>query len=222
MRIARMLFPLAAMLAACSGEESSERAVPGPEALVGAGDAADVEAGVASRDVGAASDEADVVAAGSAAAAALTQELIGRVTAAMQEGGAAHAIDFCSEQALPLTASVADALGVEVKRTSTRIRNPANAPDEHEQAALEHFEAEIAAGNELPAYFVQHLDVESRYYRPIALAPFCTACHGSREDLDPAVRDVLDARYPDDRAAGYEAGDFRGVIRVSVPTRDGA
>jgi hypothetical protein len=215
MRIALLLIPVAAILAACAGEDASEPAAElGAEAEAGAGAeaGADVEADV----------DAELIAAGAAAATALTQELIGRVTAAMQEGGAASAIDFCSEEALPLTASVAEDLGVEVKRTSTRIRNPSNAPDSFEQAALEYFEAEIAAGNDLPAYYVQRLDGERRYYRPIAVAPFCTACHGLREELDPAVRDVLDARYPDDRATGYEPGDFRGVVRVSVPARDGA
>jgi hypothetical protein len=35
--------------------------------------------------------------------------------------------------------------------------------------------------------------------------------------MDPGVRRVLSERYPEDLATGYEAGDFRGVVRVSIP-----
>ena len=34
--------------------------------------------------------------------------------------------------------------------------------------------------------------------------------------MDPRVVEVLQASYPDDQATGYEAGDLRGLIRVSV------
>jgi len=45
------------------------------------------------------SDDDRIITAGAAAAAALTGELIARVTAAIAEGGPAHAIEFCSEEA---------------------------------------------------------------------------------------------------------------------------
>jgi hypothetical protein len=35
--------------------------------------------------------------------------------------------------------------------------------------------------------------------------------------MDPAVRTALEETYPEDLATGYEAGDFRGLIRVTVP-----
>lgn len=153
---------------------------------------------------------------GGAAAAALTSELISNLAAAIEEGGAAHAIDFCSERALPLTADVAERLGVGLKRTSSRVRNPANAPDASERAALEHFEAARAEGAPLPADYLQRLAGETRYYRPIVVAELCTACHGEASTLDQEVRARLQTRYPDDQATGYRAGDFRGVLRVSI------
>jgi hypothetical protein len=158
----------------------------------------------------------EIVATGEAAATALTQELMGRVMAAMQESGAAEAIDFCSEEALPRTSAVADELGVAIKRTSSRVRNSENAPDPDERAALEHFASALEAGEGLPANFVQEAEDGTRYYRPIVVAEACTACHGPRETLDPAVVEVLDMRYPDDQATGYQAGDFRGLIRVTI------
>lgn len=175
-------------------------------------------ASITANDAGSATgNEAEAVAAGEAAANALTRELMGRVSNAIAEGGPAFAIDFCSEEALPLTSAVAEELGVRMKRTSSRVRNPENAPDADERAALAYFEEELEKGNTLPQHLVRQIDGETRYYRPIIVAELCTTCHGPRDALDPEVRDALDTRYPEDQATGYAAGDFRGLIRVSLP-----
>jgi hypothetical protein len=207
----RTLMAMAAvlLLAACSREDP---ALPTAQAPAGGDSPLPPAAEFAVRP----SLEEEVVATGEAAATALTQELIGRVMAAMQESGPADAIDFCSEEALPRTSAVADELGVVIKRTSLRVRNPENAPDADERAALEHFASALEAGDGLPANFVQEAEDGTRYYRPIVIADVCTACHGPRETLDPAVVDVLDMRYPDDQATGYQAGDFRGLVRVTM------
>lgn len=175
-------------------------------------------ASITANDAGSATgNEAEAVAAGEAAAIALTRELMGRVSSAIAEGGPAFAIDFCSEEALPLTSALAEELGVRMKRTSSRVRNPENAPDADERAALAYFEEELEKGNTLPQHLVRQIDGETRYYRPIIVAELCTTCHGPRDALDPEVRDALDTRYPEDQATGYAAGDFRGLIRVSLP-----
>jgi len=199
---------VAAALAACGGEDRRPASEVGGEPAVSAIAASDEEA----------------VAIGDSAAAALSRTLMSQVQMALREGGPAYAIEFCSERALPITAAVQDSLagGLELKRTSTRIRNPSNAPDSLEQAALAYFQSELDAGRPLPAYHLQQTEGGWRYYRPIVVADFCTACHGPRESLDPAVRQVLAERYPSDQATGYSAGDFRGVIRVSVPASQGA
>lgn len=150
----------------------------------------------------------------------LLRTLVGRLTSAMQEGGPAHAVEFCSTEAMPLTYAVAAGLegGMELKRTSFRFRNPANAPDEAEEAALRYFEEAILAGGEVPATYVQRSsEAEYRYYRPLFLGETCLQCHGNPERFDPGVRTALAERYPTDLATGYEAGDLRGVVRVSVP-----
>ncbi|MBN1236976.1 MAG: DUF3365 domain-containing protein [Gammaproteobacteria bacterium] len=204
------LLALIVVLAACAGESQF-----GPDAVQPPGDAS---AETNDEDAApAASDDEAVVAAGETAAMALTRELMGRVSGAVAEGGPTYAIGFCSEQALPLTSAVAEELGVDIRRTSSRVRNPRNAPDAGDREALAYFEGELEAGNALPQHLVRRDDGETRYYRPIVVAEFCTACHGPRDALDPDVREILDSRYPDDRATGYAAGDFRGLIRVSVP-----
>lgn len=166
----------------------------------------------------------EIIARGDSAATALSNSLMSRVRAELQAGGPAHAIDFCSGQALPITAAVQDSLdrGLALKRTSTRIRNPANAPDSLERVALAYFEDRLAAGQPLSESYVQRTSEGWRYYKPVVIAEFCTACHGPRERLDPAVQRILAERYPNDQATGYVPGDFRGVIRVSIPAGTGS
>lgn len=161
---------------------------------------------------------ARVVAAGDSVATQLAGTLSGMLFGAIAEGGPEHAIAICVQEAHALADSVAQARGEgwEVKRTTRRTRNPANAPDRLEQSALDRFHAAEADGG--LAHYVQRTPEGSyRYYRPLRTAPMCLECHGDRDQLDPRVRRVLDERYPHDQATGYGDGELRGLIRVTVP-----
>lgn len=154
------------------------------------------------------------------AAGELMRTLVGRLTAAVEEGGAAHAVDFCALDAIPLTRLVEAGLegDLGLKRTSFRYRNESNAPDEAEELALRYFEEQILTQGEAPPHYVQRVSEEElRYYKPLFVADFCLQCHGDPGTMDPQVRAKLEATYPGDLATGYEAGDFRGLVRVSVP-----
>jgi hypothetical protein len=161
-----------------------------------------------------------VIEQGEAVATRLMQTLSERLLAAMSEGGPEHAIAFCAQEAEPLTASVVGDMGAgwDVRRTTLCTRNPANEPDRLEVEALEFFHAAEAAGQDLPQDLVQRTPAgDYRYYRPLLTATLCVQCHGPVEGLDSAVVRVLADRYPDDQATGYEQGDLRGLIRVTVP-----
>jgi len=162
---------------------------------------------------------------GAAATKALMGTLQTNLVAAMQEGGPSYAVEFCAGEALALTDSVARQLGsgISLKRVSEHHRNPVNAPDAAEVRALRHFQDALAESGSLPEDWVQQTATgELRYYRPLVIAEPCLACHGNADSLDPAVAEAIAARYPDDRATGYEIGDLRGVVRVTVsPDRIG-
>ena len=154
------------------------------------------------------------------AAAELMRTLVGELTAAMEEGGPENAVAFCSSEAIPLTEAVEGRVqgGLELKRTSSRYRNPENAPDQAEEEALRHFERVVEGGTPPPSSYVQRVSAEEyRYYQPLMVGEFCLQCHGAPETMSPQVRGVLEEEYPGDLATGYEAGDFRGLVRVSVP-----
>jgi hypothetical protein len=164
-------------------------------------------------------ESARAAAEGGAIAGAIAQGLAQRLQAELERAGAAGAVDFCAREALALTDSlVGTTEATAVRRTSTRIRNPRNAPDALERVALAWFDSVHAATGELPPSYVQAAgEDEVRFYRPLTIAPFCTSCHGTPDAIQPEVRRMLDERYPGDRATDYEAGDLRGVIRVSLP-----
>jgi hypothetical protein len=153
------------------------------------------------------------------AAAALLRTLVGRLTDAMEAGGPVQAIEFCSTEAVPLTRMVESGIDGDVglKRTSFRYRNLENAPDEAEEEALLYFERAVEADGHAPSSYVQRVSSEElRYYQPLFMSEFCLQCHGNRDSMDPEVQRVLSERYPYDLATGYQVGDFRGVVRVSV------
>ncbi|MEJ2502763.1 MAG: DUF3365 domain-containing protein [Gemmatimonadota bacterium] len=165
------------------------------------------------------STRARVAAAGDSAAMTLVRTLGGKLNGQLASHGPAGAIEFCAGRARELTDSVSEALGPgwEVRRTTRRTRNPRNAPDSLEAVALEYFHA--AEGRDsTPGSLVQRTpDGDYRYYMPLRLGSACLECHGPRDALDPAVRAVLDTRYPVDQATGYREGDLRGVVRVTIP-----
>lgn len=163
-------------------------------------------------------EEARAREVGSEAAVTLQSTLAPRLMAAMQEGGPAHAVEFCAGAAEMLTDSASRAAGFEVKRTSSRVRNPANAPDRWEEEVLRRFEALAEAGDSLPPGVTQAVsEDEMRFYAPMRVGEVCVRCHGEPDELAPGVTELLAEEYPEDRATGYAMGDFRGVIRVSIP-----
>lgn len=161
--------------------------------------------------------EAKVAEIGSGAARALASDLMGHLAAALEEGGPVSALEICSDRALSLTDSVAMRLGdgVSLKRTTLRYRNPLNAPDETDAAALRQFEESAIAGDPMPHVIVKTVR-EYRYYLPVRVSVPCLQCHGQPGDMDPEVVRFLNERYPEDQATGYVEGDFRGAIRVSI------
>ena len=158
----------------------------------------------------------DHAAEGQAIAAAFGAELKAALQSAMVEGGPLAAISVCHDDAPRIALEAAAKSGAEAGRTSLQLRNPANAPDAHEQAVLEAFAAELAAGATPPLSRVDTLpDGRVRFMSTIMVQPQCAACHGA--DLAPPVAEALDRLYPDDQARGYQPGDLRGAFTITWP-----
>lgn len=140
---------------------------------------------------------------------------------ALQQGmqqGVLEAVDTCQVQAPEIAKQAAEAEGVvRVGRASAKLRNPANVAPAWVQPVLEHYTAH--PNHAQP----QWLDIapEQRtnkatkgFVAPIQVGAMCLSCHGSQ--LSPQLDAHIRKRYPDDKARGYEVGDFRGLFWIEV------
>jgi hypothetical protein len=155
----------------------------------------------------------------SAAAKSLGGALKTRLLESMAANGPAASLEMCSQEALGMTALVAGEQHARVGRTSTRLRNPANAGPEWVTAWLE------SVADTPPIEITPHTAIvevdgvhHARFVAPIFVAEPCLACHGSPA---PDVADKLAALYPDDKATGYAVGELRGALWSEAPVEMG-
>ncbi len=149
--------------------------------------------------------------------------LVTEVSSAIAKEGIERAVEMCHLKALPLTGEIISGMPriTAVKRTSLRVRNPANAPDAAEQLVLDRVQKDVTSGDDPPKVLVQRIDLpggkrEWRVYRPVGVLQQCAECHGPSEKQSAALRETLQTRYPNDKATGYAVGEWRGLIRVTV------
>ncbi len=133
-----------------------------------------------------------------------------RLMEAMGESPAA-AVDVCHDEAAAIRARVAEATGVRIGRTSTKLRNPANAEaPAWAKAYLEEPRREDGGY----ANWIERTEGEAHVVSPLVAEGVCLTCHG--ESIPAEVDAVLAERYPDDEARGFAAGDLRGVVWASA------
>lgn len=140
---------------------------------------------------------------------ALASEMMGELTAALDSGDVGAAIAVCKEKAPHVTAQVNEIYGVQMGRTSNKLRNPANVAPEWAQVYI----AEMA---EDPTY-VAGPQGELGALLPIRLRAECQMCHGPAEQIDEGVMAAISEAYPDDQAVGFVEGDLRGWFWVEAP-----
>ncbi|MFD2111782.1 Tll0287-like domain-containing protein [Thiorhodococcus fuscus] len=146
--------------------------------------------------------------------------LQGELQAAMKQGGPIKAISVCKERAPAIASSLARSSGWEVGRTSLKVRNTQNTPDDWERSVLTAFEERKTAGESVATMaYSEVVDTEQgqrfRFMKAIPTQEVCLACHGS--SLSPEVTAALDKHYPEDQARGYAVGDIRGAFTLSKP-----
>jgi len=155
---------------------------------------------------------------GQAAIAELAETLKGHLGKAMKEGGPTAAVQVCASSAQALTAQVASSRGVQLGRTSVKTRNPDNAGPEWVARWLL---AQDEVGGKPMDDLIRTATLEDgtevvRRIRPIYLAEKCLVCHGDPDTMDPTVKDLITASYPEDQATGYAKHDLRGAFWAQV------
>ena len=136
----------------------------------------------------------------------LKMKLMGALIGALKEGGAEHAISACKHEAPEITAA-AGAEGVEIGRTSHKLRNPDNAPEPWMKPFLEEY---LANTEDSEPRATRLPDGRVGYVEPIRMKGLCLTCHG--ESIDEKVQTKLGELYPEDQATGFRMGDLRGLF----------
>jgi len=155
-------------------------------------------------------------------AGSVPPKLLAVLTEEIGKNGPEGAILVCRDKAPQLAKAASDETGWSVRRVSLRNRNPRAVPDGWERAALEDFDRRAASGESATTLEKAEIVTEGgkqsyRYMRALPTQPLCLNCHGSPEQLTPAVLEKLKALYPDDKAVGYRPGDIRGAITIRKP-----
>ena len=139
----------------------------------------------------------------------LFASLFAELAAAMREGGPEAAVEVCSERAPEIARAVGEKRGVEIGRTSWKLRNPDNTPPVWAKLF-------VAERPERERHAVDHRGRLGTLL-PIRLRANCVACHGATDQLAPGVQARLDEFYPTDEATGFAEGDLRGWFWVETP-----
>lgn len=185
-----LLFVAASMTAACGNDPESEVAAQ-PQASAG--------------------NQAEQAAA---AAKALGGRLKSRLVETMQDEGPLAAIEVCNVEAPAIAAEVGADAGLDVGRTSLKVRNIANRAEPRERKVLEQWAAAVASGTPV-GELAPHAEGDGDdflWMKPIGVEGPCLVCHG--EAIGEPVASAIAARYPSDRATGYALGDLRGAFVV--------
>ena len=131
-----------------------------------------------------------------------------------QAGNGDQTFHFFSKNPALATREYSEVVGqsnspAKFRMTSHNVMNPANAPDEFEQRALN----EIREGD--LAEYSESAGGVYRYAKPVYHKASCISCHG-----DPAAApDDVVAIYGRDNGFGFKEGEVAGVISVSLPKR---
>jgi hypothetical protein len=152
-------------------------------------------------------------------AQAFGQTLMAKLQSAMEDSGPTGAISVCkvASQEMEEQFSASDPALARVRRIALRTRNPqTHTPTSQEAEWLTAQEELIRANPEHePQPYILKSPDRTTVLLPIVLSnPLCLVCHGDPENMPDDLIEALQSNYPNDRATGYQLGDFRGAIAI--------
>lgn len=153
----------------------------------------------------------------------LLQQIGGELKREYELSGSLRSVVVCKYVAPEVSSTLSRRLGVQLKRVSLRVRNPAlGSPDPWEQRVLHDFDRRLAKG-EKPEQ-IEHFEIVkepqgsyARYMKAIPMGELCLNCHGPKEGITPTVQAQIHNEYPFDEATGFTVGQIRGAVTYKKP-----
>lgn len=127
--------------------------------------------------------------------------------------GSAHAIDFCSVRAIPLTDSIGHSHDVKLTRITDKPRNPNNRANAEEIILMDSIRMQMKAKDYKPALISEG----KTHYYPIITNSVCLQCHGKEDKISEFTNEVILELYANDEARGYGLNELRGLFKVVTP-----
>ena len=133
----------------------------------------------------------------------------------LNEKSTLEAVEFCNENAIPLTKEVAKEYGASIQRVSDKNRNSQNNATKKEEAFINQYRKDLAWGHEPEPVLIDEGD-SVRFYYPLITNTLCLQCHGRKQDIDDNVQRKILQLYPEDEAIGYSENQVRGLWKVGM------
>ena len=149
----------------------------------------------------------------------LGAQLKNKLISTMQTAGPEEAITVCNLEAINISSEVSKNNNLKVGRTSLKIRNSNNSPDDWEHKKLlelhhKHQSEEDIDNLEVYEIVKKQKGNEFRYLKAIPVSEPCLLCHG--KSIAPIISTKISELYPTDQATGYELGEIRGAFTVKI------
>ena len=149
-------------------------------------------------------------------AMATAKKMGSNLTEKMKNGGVKEAVPFCNTMAYPLTEEMSKKYKVEIRRTSDKLRNDKNKPNDEEKKIIDLYKNDLAANKALKPVVKIDASGNPHFYGPIILQKKCLACHGSvGDEVSVKTDSLIRSYYPNDKAVGFKEGDLRGIWSIA-------
>ena len=159
---------------------------------------------------------ADYIAKSISIAKASGKTLKGKLTAAVEKGGLQNGINTCNKIAQKLMDSLSNKYNVQIKRTTLKLRNPDDKPEQDEIDVLITYDKQIKSGKIAKPSAKKLNNGNVRVYIPIMVDKVCLNCHGKiGEDIKASNYSLIKKHYPNDEAIDYSDGDLRGIWSIT-------
>jgi len=136
----------------------------------------------------------------------------------VKKGGFANAADFCATQANNIAKEASKTLpqGVRVQRITDKPRNSLNRATIEHLKVFSYIKEKMNQGRTPPMVVKKIGENHFQIYKPLIIDGKCLNCHGDSSSRNQEAYKVISAKYPNDKAIGYQKGEFRGAFLVDI------
>ncbi|MBD3266763.1 DUF3365 domain-containing protein, partial [bacterium] len=104
---------------------------------------------------------------------------------------------------------------IRLRRVSTKPRHPEiHTPTQEEEAWLQTRQRQVENGESATPGVLVSAEKATVLFPIVIDSPLCLTCHGDIQHMPDDFKNTLKTNYPNDKATGYEQGDFRGAVAI--------